>query len=261
MYEALSAAGVDVYSFDSHGHGRSEGEPRGYVEKFDHYVADLLEYIQQCQKKYTDRGETCPPLIFLGHSMGALVSVLAVLRLGSENVGGLVLTGPALGVDMNPVLHFQKMFAPAIDKFLPKSKIVDAVRPKDMSRNSEAVQAYIDDPLIPKGKLIARTAIQVDRNFDIAKDRRGEITCPILMLHGTNDRCTSIKASRDFFRHVGSSKKRFLQLPGLYHEIFEEPEVDQFMPSIVGFVSSGGKEFVDIGGTEEDGLVDVAFKQ
>ena len=47
---------------------------------------------------------------------------------------------------MNPVLHFQKMFAPAIDKFLPKSKIVDAVRPKDMSRNSEAVQAYIDDP-------------------------------------------------------------------------------------------------------------------
>lgn len=260
MYQKLASAGVDVYSFDSHGHGRSEGEPRGYVEKFDHYVSDLLEYIQHCQQKYAEKGETSPPLLLLGHSMGALISVLAVLRLGSENVGGLLLTGPALGVDMNPVLHIQKMFAPAIDKFLPKSKIVDAVRPKDMSRNPEAVQAYIDDPLIPKGKLIARTAIQVDRAFDVAKERRGAITCPILMLHGTKDRCTSIKASRDFFRHVGSSKKRFLQLPGLFHEIFEEPEVGQFMPSIVGFVSSGGNEFVDIGGKDDDGLIDVVFK-
>ncbi len=259
MFENLAAAGVDVYGLDAHGHGRSDGEPRGYVEHFDHYVADLVDFIQHCKMKYADKGETCPPLILLGHSMGALISVLAALRLGSENIGGLVLTGPALGVDMNPVLRIQKMFAPAIDKFLPKSKIVDAVRPKDMSRNPQAVQAYINDPLIPKGKLIARTAIQVDRTFDVVKEMRGDITCPILMLHGTNDRCTSIKASRDFFRNAGSSKKQFLQLPGLFHEIFEEPEVDQFMPSIVGFVSSGGKEFVDISGKEEDGLIDVVF--
>lgn len=259
MYKSLAAVGVDVHSFDSHGHGRSDGEPRGYVEHFDHYVADLVDFIQHCQKKYADQGETCPPLILLGHSMGALISVLATLQLGSENIGGLVLTGPALGVDMNPVLRIQKMFAPAIDKYLPKSKIVDAVRPKDMSRNPQAVQAYINDPLIPKGKLIARTAIQVDKAFDVVKEMRGDITCPILMLHGTNDRCTSINASREFFRNAGSSKKQFLQLPGLFHEIFEEPEVDQFMPSIVGFVSSGGKEFVDISGNEENGLIDVVF--
>lgn len=260
LYENLASSGVDVYSFDSHGHGRSDGEPRGYVEKFEHYVLDLIGFIQSCQQQYADKGQTCPPLILLGHSMGALISVMAALRLGSENIGGLVLTGPALGVDMNPILHVQKMFAPAIDTLLPKGKIVDAVRPEDMSRNPDAVQAYIDDPLIPKGKIIARTAIQVDRTFDIAKEKRGDITCPILMLHGTNDRCTSIKASQDFFGNVGSSKKRFLRLPGLFHEIFEEPEIDEFMPSIVGFASSGGKEFVDINGKEEDGLIDVVFK-
>lgn len=261
MYESLAVAGVDVFSFDSHGHGRSEGDPRGYVEKFDNYVVDLLDYIQRCKKKYVDKGDSCPPLLLMGHSMGALISVMAALRLGSTNIGGLILTGPALGIDMNVVLHAQKMLSPVIDMFLSKRRIVDAVRPEDMSRNSDAVQAYIDDPLIPKGKIIARTAIQVDRTFDVVKDRRGSITCPLLILHGTNDRSTSIKASRDFFRNVGSSKKRFLQLPGLFHEIFEEPEVDQFMPSIVGFASSGGIQFVDVDGEQdENGLIDVVFK-
>ena len=73
---------------------------------------------------------------------GALISVLAALRLGSYHVGGLVLTSPALGVDMNLELKVQKAFAPMIDRFIPKAKIVDAVRPKDLSRNKKAVQAY-----------------------------------------------------------------------------------------------------------------------
>ena len=116
-------------------------------------------------------------------------------RLGSYHIDGLILTSPALGVDMDLQLKIQKMIAPALDKLLPKAKIVDAVRPKDLSRNPQAVQAYIDDEYVTKGKLIVRTAIQVDKTFDIAKDRRGEITCPILLMHGTDDRCTSIVSS------------------------------------------------------------------
>lgn len=66
LYESLSEAGVDVYSFDHHGHGRSEGRPRGYAEKFDHYVEDLLGYIKQSQKKFD--GGVSPPLILMGQS-------------------------------------------------------------------------------------------------------------------------------------------------------------------------------------------------
>ena len=120
------------------------------------------------------------------------ISIMAAWRLGSYHIDGLILTSPALGVDMDIQLKIQKMIAPALDKLLPKAKIVDAVRPKDLSRNPQAVQAYIDDEFVTKGKLIVRTAIQVDKTFDIAKERRGEITCPILLMHGTDDRCTSI---------------------------------------------------------------------
>lgn len=44
--------------------------------------------------------------------MGGLISVMAVLKLGSYHVKGLILTAPALGVDMNIELKIQKLFAP-----------------------------------------------------------------------------------------------------------------------------------------------------
>mmetsp|Transcript_7511 Transcript_7511/g.13683 ORF Transcript_7511/g.13683 Transcript_7511/m.13683 type:complete len:373 (-) Transcript_7511:158-1276(-) len=262
VYESLSEAGVDVYSLDHHGHGRSGGL-RGYAETFDHYVNDVLEYIQLCQKKYKDDNDngTCPPLVLLGQSMGGLISVNVALKLGSYHVGGIILTSAALGVDMGLELKVQKLFSPFIDKFLPKAKIVDAVRPEDMSRNPAAVQAYVDDPLCTKGKIIARTAITTSKSFDVVKERRGEISCPILMLHGTDDRCTSLKESIDFFQHVGTpvNKKRFLLLPGMYHELLEEPETDQLLVSIVEFASSGGKQFAAVEGEENEGLVSVTF--
>jgi len=263
LYQSLSEAGVDVYSFDHHGHGRSDGEPRGYTENFDHYVSDLLGYVQQSQNKYTEKNDASPPLILMGQSMGALISVRAALQLGSNHVGGLIITSPALGVDMNLELKIQKLFAPVIDMLMPKSNIVDAVRPVDMSRNPKAVQAYIDDPLCTKGKLVARTAIQMSKSMDIASMSRLEITCPVLLLHGTDDRCTSIKASRDFFENISTpvTNKLFLQLPGMYHELLEDPEVDKIIASIVEFASTGGKHFAEMEGEEKDGVVNVVFKE
>jgi alpha-beta hydrolase superfamily lysophospholipase len=35
LCKSLSGAGVDVYGFDHHGHGRSDSMPRGYANKFD----------------------------------------------------------------------------------------------------------------------------------------------------------------------------------------------------------------------------------
>ena len=264
LFGRLSDAGVDVRSLDHHGHGRSDGRPRGYADKFDDYVVDVVDYVAHCRTEYyadDDGGivDARPPLILMGQSMGGLVCVMAALRLGSDRVGGIILTSPALGVDMDLMLTIQKFFAPAIDRLLPKAKIVDAVDPRDLSRNTRAVRAYIEDPHIEKGKLVARTAIGMDRAFDVVKARRGEISCPILLLHGTDDRVTSATASLDFFRSVGSTRKRYLRLRGFFHELFEEPGTEEeVVKSIVVFASAGGGAFADIAGEgEEAGVFDV----
>ena len=138
----------------------------------------------------------------------------------------------------------------------------NAVDPWDMSRNKEAVQQYIDDPLTQTGKLVARTAIGMSNCFEVIKNRRGEITVPILALHGTDDKCTWPKATEEFFREVGTSieKKKFLKLPGMYHELLEEPETDQILEYITEFASSGGKKFSKVDGDDNEGVIDVVFK-
>ncbi|KAK1736097.1 hypothetical protein QTG54_013233 [Skeletonema marinoi] len=95
--------------------------------------------------------------------------------------------------------------------------------------------------------MIAHTAIATDKAFDYAKQRRGEIYCPTLMLHSPDDKCTSQKASEDFFANIGTAleDKRYLKLNGMYHETLEEPETERIVKSIVTFVASGGKEFVE----------------
>jgi alpha-beta hydrolase superfamily lysophospholipase len=191
LFESLSGTGVDAHGLDHHDHNRSNGAPRGYEDKFDDYVSDLLDYVRHCRGKYADSGDTCPPLILMGQSMGGLVCIMAALSLGSNQVRGIILMSPTLGVDMDLILKIQNFFAPTIDKFLPKTKIVDTVNPQDLSRNPMAVRAYIDDPLTEKGKLVARTAIGMDKAFNVVKARRGEITCPILLLHGTNFAATN----------------------------------------------------------------------
>jgi acylglycerol lipase len=245
------------------GHGQSDGEPRGFADKLDHFVGDLEEYIDLVNtKNYTDKGQTAPPLILMGQSMGGLLSLLTTLHMGNDRVAGIILTAPALGVNMSLELKVQKFFAPVINTIAPKARIVDAVDPWDMSRNKEAVQQYIDDPLTQTGKLVARTAIGMSGGFEVIKQRRGEITVPILALHGTGDKCTWPKATEEFFHGVGTpvAKKRYLKLPGMYHELLEEPETEKILEYIVAFASSGGEEFAKVDGTESGGVVDVVFK-
>ncbi|KAK1736101.1 serine aminopeptidase (family S33) [Skeletonema marinoi] len=247
LYESLSKAGVDVYSMDNHGNGRSDGEPRGYTESIDDYVEETIEYIQLVQKSKYEQDQ-CPPLVVMGHSLGGCIAVMTALKMGSGKSDiSLILSSPALGVDMNLELKVQKFFAPVIDFVCPKARIVDVVDAVEMSRNEEAVKAYIDDPLCPIGKMIAHTAIATDKAFDYAKQRRGEIYCPTLMLHSPDDKCTSQKASEDFFANIGTAleDKRYLKLNGMYHETLEEPETERIVKSIVTFVASGGKEFVE----------------
>ena len=107
LYESLSKAGVDVYSMDNHGNGRSDGEPRGYTESIDDYVTDTIEYIQLVQKTKYEQ-DTCPPLVVMGHSLGGCIAVMAALKIGCEKSDmALILSSPALGVDMNLELQVQ----------------------------------------------------------------------------------------------------------------------------------------------------------
>jgi alpha-beta hydrolase superfamily lysophospholipase len=59
--------------------------------------------------------------------------------------------------------------------------------------------------------------------------RAADIGLPVILMHGQDDALTSPAGSREMFENAGSEDKTLKIYPGLYHEIFNEPEQDQVM--------------------------------
>lgn len=241
FYERLAAQNCQVFALDHHGHGQSEGSPRVYCERFDDYVDDYLEFIGKNWK------DDDPPLFLVGQSLGGLMAIFLADRLG-DKVKGVILNSPACGVNMDLEKKIQLFLAPVIDRVCPKAKLVDAVRSEDLTRNQREVTAYLADPLIGKGKLSAHTGIQISYTFDrLRKEVQSRLACPLLINHGTEDKVTEIGASEAFFHSIATepSRKLFVRLPGFFHEICHEIEVEKepVLEFMADFVTSGGTQF------------------
>jgi len=81
-----------VYALDHDGHGRSGAESnRGYIGDYRVLIDDFVGLAEYARSK---QGEGSVPLYVLGHSMGTLVSMLAVEHI--PDVSALVLSGCAV---------------------------------------------------------------------------------------------------------------------------------------------------------------------
>ena len=122
-------------------------------------------------------------------------------------------------------MKIQKAVGPLLDRFLPTARLVDAVRPEDMTRNPIGVEAYRNDPMCyPNTKLVLHTVMssivrvsfahcsnssshlhglsktiqgwELSKYFDLMKTKRAEITCPVLILHGSGDKVRVLDYAR-----------------------------------------------------------------
>jgi alpha-beta hydrolase superfamily lysophospholipase len=65
------------------------------------------------------------------------------------------------------------------------------------------------------------------------RNEAGKITLPLLILHGGEDTMTDPEGSRFLYENAGSQDKSLEIFPGLYHEIFNEPERDALFGDVL----------------------------
>lgn len=238
LYQALSKAGVDVYSCDHQGHGLSGGE-RAYVERYASFIDDLEMYVRSITEESSSG--TIPNLFICGQSMGANLAAHLALRLAGAgvSVAGLLFTSPMFGVDMDIVLKVQDFFGSVLDKVVPKAKLVDAVRAEDMSRDPKEVEKYLADPLIQHGNMKVHLALQLKWGIETLKKTRDGISAPVLLMHGSDDKTTSLTSALDFFDNIATpqDKKRMIRLVGMKHEVFNEFGKEAVVGLVVDFVT------------------------
>ena len=68
-------------------------------------------------------------------------------------------------------------------------------------------------------------------------DAEEEISQPLLVLHGTDDRICPLAVSVMVHEAVSSADKTLRRYPGLYHEVFNEPEREQILTDLIFLVA------------------------
>jgi alpha-beta hydrolase superfamily lysophospholipase len=93
-----------------------------------------------------------------------------------------------------------------------------------VSRDPAVVADYVSDPLVNHGKMTARMVAELFSGMHRIQAEAGAITLPMLLLHGGADAMAAPEGSRYLYDHIGSVDKTLEIYPGLFHEIFNEPE-------------------------------------
>ncbi len=215
---ALNQASLSVWAPDHRGHGGSEGE-RANIESVWTAVDDLDLLVD-----LVEAGSQPGPLFLLGHSMGGLIAT-AYAEQHQDRLDGLVLSGALLHVDPGVV-------ALADAEEIPDLGLADAV-----SRDPDVVRAYKEDPdvyLGPPPRGFLRSAGEVDQ----VRSRFSELSLPILVMHGSADLLVNPQALRDVVAGVASDDLTAVMWPGLWHEIFNEPEKDRVIATAVDWISA-----------------------
>jgi len=209
----LAGRGLAVHALDHHGHGRSEGA-RAVIERFAQADADIDALVDKVR---TESGLVTVKLI--GHSMGGSLALNYALG-HQDKLSGLVLSGPAIGGRLPTV---QRWLLALVSAIAPRTGMI-ALDANAVSRDPAVVAAYVADPLVFRGKVPARTAHEMFRAIRSYPARVGSLTVPCLLMHGDADALVSAVDAAPLFAGIGSPDKTIRIWPGLFHEIFNEPE-------------------------------------
>jgi alpha-beta hydrolase superfamily lysophospholipase len=214
LAEGLSDQNWTIHAWDLRGHGRSEGN-RGVINSFKEYTEDLkylVDHLQEQKPKHK--------MILLGHSMGALINLRAVLDHGDMGFKALALSSPAVGLNLR-IPEVKKTAAKLLAKYAPTFTLYNEVLFKDLTRDKAVIEEYSRDPL-RHDRTTALLYLQAMENMSHVIENAEKIRLPVLLQQAGDDRVVNREASRMLYDRLGSEDKDWIIYEGFKHEIFNE---------------------------------------
>ncbi|WP_018602782.1 alpha/beta hydrolase [Mycobacterium sp. 155] len=227
--QRFGEAGLIVYALDHRGHGRSGGK-RVYLREMSEYVGDFHTLVGVAAAEHPDLTR-----IVLGHSMGGGIVFSYGVEYPDEYTA-MVLSGPAVAAQasLSPMLVVVAKLLGKIAPGLP----VEELDVTAISRDPAVVAAYNADPLVWHGKVpagIARALILVGETMP---QRASALAAPLLVVHGEKDRLVPVEGSHRLVECVAAEDVHLKVYPGLYHEVFNEPEQALVLDDVTSWIEA-----------------------
>ncbi len=223
----LNSQGINVYSFDHIGHGRSEGK-RGHTPTYDF----LLDSVEKILSVASNENQSIPIFLY-GHSMGGNVVANYLLR-RSPKINAAILSAPWFTLPFEPP-KFKVSLAKFMNRIYPAFSDTTNLDVTAISRDKNVIDAYRNDKLV-HGKITPAFFLSCFEAGKWAKNNGQKLKIPTMVMHGTEDRLTSCNGSKEFAS--ANALIHFKSYKGLYHELHNEPEQQIVLEDVLQFITS-----------------------
>ena len=223
--EQFAANDLAVYALDLRGRGRSEGE-RFYVEKIEDYTDDVETLVSQAKSDNPGL-----PIYLLGHSAGGVTACVYTLDHQTE-IDGLICESFAYEL---PVPDIALTFLKGLSYITPHTHVF-SLNNKDFSRDAAVVESMNEDILIKGESQPAQTAKVLINAAHRLTEEFPNITLPVLILHGTEDKATKPSGSQHFYEQAGSTDKTLKLYEGHFHDLLNDTDKEIVMADIQSWI-------------------------
>jgi acylglycerol lipase len=225
--EFFKSRGYATVGMDLRGHGRSGGK-RGHAPSLDQLLDDIDLLLKKANDLYSG-----VPLILYGHSMGGNLAANYVIR-RKPALKALILTSPYFRLAFDPPA-WKVNLGKVVTRIFPSLTMPTELEVEAISRDKTVVEAYKNDPLV-HDKISAVFFAQVHPAGQYAIDHADEIKVKTLVIHGSADRITSFKATKEF---AAKNPRVTLKIwEGFYHETHNEKEQKEVLEFVGEWVES-----------------------
>jgi acylglycerol lipase len=215
LVNRFTPLGYAVYGLDHIGHGRSGGM-RVFVERFGDFTDTLKIFFDMVRGWQPGK-----PVFLVGHSLGGLIGSIFLLEHQNE-LAGAVLSAPAIKIS-DSVSQLTLFSARALSSLVPKLGLT-ALDANAVSSDPAVVQAYVDDPLVYKGKATVRLTAEGIKAIERVTRDVSQIRLPLLIMQGSADGLVEPGGAKMLYEQAASTDKTYKVYDGFYHEIMNEPD-------------------------------------
>lgn len=245
----MAKQGYITYLPDCVGHGRSSGAWACVfsLELLAQHLAYVASKVVQLHPSL--------PLFIQGESMGGMLvcySPFFMTDATLRKLEGIVAVCPAFMVHDDagqPILEQFIQLWPLdwVKKVLPRFPATPGPKGNifsaDPQLNQLAEESVQNDPLEYTGDTTFSTGTTFLQRLMIEKNRRElvrkvqTLEKPLLLLHGTGDKCVDINASRELIQGLGSVHQKLIEYEGKCHVLLSEDEQtrNQFLTDMTDF--------------------------
>ncbi|KAH7883270.1 Alpha/Beta hydrolase protein [Phlebopus sp. FC_14] len=234
VFPAWAARGIAVFAYDQRGFGRTALDDKNKSRNSAYAKTSWKEQLEDIewaiQHVKTEFGGL--PIFLYGHSMGgALVLAFATREEAPpaketvSSLSGVIATSPLI-LQTKPAAKAARWIGGKASRIAPSLTIPAAVNYKDISHDQALNEAYLKDPLVKQiGSLRGLSDMLDGGEFLLRRDySRWPEQLPILLVHGSEDKVTSFKATERFHELISAQDKIFSPYQHGFHELHNEPD-------------------------------------